>query len=329
MGSNRIVKGVIMKKEDKGRKAGFSLVEIIVVISIMAVLGMVLAPQLVRHVNNNRITACKTDREAILAVYERCIYAQTKALETDDLNAVLTGMDAMTKDEVLQYDACPSEGSYTGEVDGDVAIIHCNHPGHEDVVVDFVGWNGTELAEGDDDPLDPPPSSEEPETDEPDTEEPTTEEPEGGSGYWPYEDDERWEGKRFPGQYVEVSVPSGLFTSKEGNTYVIIDRSGGTGVFPVYWEWNLGPENIDTRGWEHCIAWSGVTIEDISTIMYKRWDEGSQAYVETGAITGIHYGDIVIYEGKRYIYGSHDESLEKPMPIAGQNANNFYLVDPY
>ena len=41
-GSYRIVKGVIMKKENKGRKAGFSLVEIIVVISIMAVLGMAL-----------------------------------------------------------------------------------------------------------------------------------------------------------------------------------------------------------------------------------------------------------------------------------------------
>ena len=317
-----------MKKENKGRKAGFSLVEIIVVISIIAVLGMVLAPQLVRHVNNNRITACKTDREAILAVFERCIYAQTKALETDDLNAVLTGMDAATKDEVLQYDECPSEGSYTGEVDGDLAIIHCNHPGHEDVVVDFVGWNGTELAEGGDDPLDPPPSSEEPETDETETEEETQTVPEGDYGYWPYGDtdplDPRWEGKNFPGQYVEVPVPSGLFESKEGNIYVIVDRSGGSGVFPVYWEWCLGPENIDTRGWEHCIAWSGVLIDDIETLRFYR---DGQPVANT--ITGIHYGDIVVYKGKRYIYGSHDESLEKPEPVEGQNANNFYLVDPY
>lgn len=317
-----------MKNKNMSKKAGFSLVELIVVISIMAILGTVLAPQLLRHVNNNRITACKTDREAILAVYERCIYAQTKALATDDLNAVLTGMDAATKDEVQQYDECPSSGSYTGEVDGDVAIIHCSHTGHEDVVVDFVGWDGTELAEGIDDPLDPEPSTDEPETDEPTTEEETTTEEGGDSGFWPYEDDDRWDGKRFPGQYVEVSVPSGLFTSKEGNTYVIIDRSGGTGVFPVYWEWNLGPENIDTRGWEHCIAWSGVLIEDIETLRYYQvqWD-GS--YAPTDSLTGIHYGDIVLYEGKRYIYASHDESLQKPFPVAGKNANNFYLVDPY
>ena len=323
-----------MNKEKRTNKSGFSLLELIVVISIMAVLGGVLAPQLVRYVDSNRATACKTDRESILAVYERCIYGQTKDLDTAALQQVLSGSDPATKDEVFQYDECPSSGDFTGEVIVNpttgvhTAIIHCDHPGHEDVVVDFIGWGGTEYAEGIDDPLPPPPSSSEPETDEEESEEePTTIEAEE-HGYWPYDDDGRWEGKRFPGQYVEVPVPSGLFTSKEGNTYVIIDRSGGTGVFPVYYEWNLGPENIDTRGWEHCISWSGVVIEDIESIMYKRWDEGKQAYVKTGSITGVHYGDIVVYKGLRYIYGSHDESMEKPLPIEGANGNNFYLVDP-
>ena len=323
-----------MKKERNGRDLGFSLLELIVVISIMAVLGGVVAPQLVRHVNNNRATACRTDREALLAVYERCIYKQTMALKTSDLNNMIAGSDAATKDEVQQYDNCPMGGSFTGEVLENatthvyMAIIHCDHAGHEDAVVDFIGWSTAEHAEGDDDALPPPPSSSEPEEEESSSEEESSTEEEKQAGYWPYEDDIRWEGKKFPGQYIEVSVPSGLFTSKEGNTYVIIDRSGGTGTFPVYWEWNLGPENIDTRGWEHCISWSGVIIEDISSIMYKRWDEGKQAYVETGAITGVHYGDIVVYKGKRYIYGSHGESLEKPLPIEGQNGNNFYLVDP-
>lgn len=316
-----------MKKVQVGKNKGLSLIELIVVISIMAVLGTVLAPQLLRYVNNNRITACKADREAILAVYERCIYAQTRALSTGDLQQVLSDPSTATWDEVQQYRNCPSNGNFTGEVIGDVAIIHCDHANHDDVAVDFIGWDGTELAEGLDDPLPPAPPETVPETEEPTTEEETTTEEEGGSGYWPYEDDSRWEGKRFPGQYVEVPVPSGLFTSKEGNTYVIIDRSGGTGVFPVYWEWNLGPENIDTRGWEHCIAWSGVTIEDIETLRYYQlqWD-GS--YAPTDSITGIHYGDIVIYKNRRYIYASHDESLQKPFPVEGQNANNFYLVDP-
>ena len=330
-----------MKKGNKSKKAGFSLIELIVVISIMAVLGMVLAPQLVRHVNNNRITACKTDREAILAVYERCIYAQTKQLETDDLNAVLNGSDATTWDEVKQYKECPSGGNYTGEVgvdtdgdgnadtDLDVAIIHCNHPGHDDVVVDFIGWDGTELAEGDDDPLDPPPSSEEPEEDEPTSEEESSsEEEKKGDTTWPYAGDSRWVGKDFPGQYVPVKVPTGLFTTPEGNTYVIIDKKDGElnvgdHYYRVYYRWRLGPEYIDNTCWPHVISWSGVLIEDIESIRCHN-AEGQPI----DRITGVHRGDIVVYEGIRYIYTSHSEAPEKYLPGGDPNVTSFYPVDP-
>lgn len=313
-----------MNKEKRTNESGFSLLELIVVISIMAVLGGVLAPQLTRYVNNNRTTACKTDREAILAVYERCIYGQTKSLDTATLQQVLSGSDPATKDEVFQYDECPSGGNFTGEVIVNpttfvyTAIIHCDHPGHEDVVVDFIGWGGTENAEGIDDPLPPPPSSSEPETDEPDSEEETTTVEEEEYGYWPYQKDPRWEGKKFPGQYVDISVPSGLFTTDEGNTYVIVDRSG-KGTFRVYYEWNLGPENIDTNTWWQCVSWSGVTIEDYTTVMHPN---GKQ-------LTGIHNGDILIYKGLRYIYvfpGGEQEYID--LPIEGKNGKNFYLVDP-
>lgn len=316
-----------MKKERNGRDWGFSLLELIVVISIMAVLGGVVAPQLVRHVNNNRATACKTDREAILAVYERCIYGQTKALATDDLNNMIQGGDAATKDEVQQYDNCPSGGTFTGEVIENAAthvytaIVHCNHAGHEDAVVDFIGWNGTEVAEGLDDALPPPPSTSTPETEQPSSEEESSSQEEKESGYWPYEDDIRWEGKKFPGQYIEVAVPSGLFTSKEGNACVIIDKSG-SGVFPIYWEWNLGPENIDSRGWDQVIVWSGVTIEDLSAFVHPS---------SPTQLTGINNGDIVVYEGKRYIYANKNyggAGVYINYPVPGQNANDFYLVDP-
>lgn len=317
-----------MKKERNGRDFGFSLLELIVVISIMAVLGGVVAPQLVRHVNNNRATACRTDREALLAVYERCIYKQTMALKTSDLNNMIEGDDSLTKDEVQQYDNCPNGGNFTGEVLENAtthvytAIIHCDHAGHEDAVVDFIGWSTAEHAEGDDDALPPPPSSSEPEEEESSSEEESSTEEEKQAGYWPYEDDIRWEGKKFPGQYIEVPVPSGLFTSQEGNSCVIIDKSGGTGVFPVYWEWNLGPENIDSRGWDHVIVWSGVTIEDLSAFVHPS---------SPTQLTGINHGDMVIYEGKRYIYvnknyGGVGAYINYPVP--GQNANDFYLVDP-
>lgn len=320
-----------MNKEKRTNKSGFSLLELIVVISIMAVLGGVLAPQLVRYVNSNRATACKTDREAILAVYERCIYRDAKDLSQNDLDAILDGTNVTTWDEVKQYMQCPSGGTYTGEISGDVAVIHCSvhcDGEHDDVATDFLGWTGTEVAETIDASLPPAPPEDEPETDEPDSEEETTtEEEKEEKSYWPYMEDERWDGNRFPGQYVDIDAPSKLFTSKDGNKYVIIDKPGnpaGPGKYRVFWEWSLGPENIDTRGWEQCVSWSGVIIEDVETIRFYREENG--VYVPKDAITGIHYGDILYYEGYRYIYGSHDEHLEKPFPIPGQNGNNFYLI---
>lgn len=314
-------------KKSHCRNNGFSLLEIIVVIAIMAILGGVLTPQLMKHINNNRITACQVDREAILAVYERCIYAETQELKTANLANVLSGGDPLTKDEVLQYVDCPSGGHYTAEVieSESVAVIHCDHEGHEDVAVDFIGWKGNELAEGIDTPITPPPPlPDEPDTEPPSSEEETSsEEPPSSSGFWPYEDDPRWDGKRFPGQYIEVDVPSGLFTSKEGNTYVFVDRSGGSGKFRIYYEWSLGPEQIDTQRWEQCISWSGVIIEDIESIRHPN---------SPSQITGVNYGDILIYQGYRYIYGSfygtNMENAYQDLPIPGQNGNNFYLVDP-
>lgn len=318
-----------MKKERNRRDLGLSLLELIVVISIMAVLGGVVAPQLVRHVNNNRATACRTDREAILAVYERCIYGQTQSLDTASLQNVLSGGDAATKNEVQQYDDCPSGGTFTGEVLENAtthvytAIIHCDHTGHEDAVVDFIGWSTTEEPETIDDPLPPPPSSEEPETEEPSSEEEssTEEEKNDDDGAWPYADESDWDGKRYPGQVVEMKVPSGLFTSREGNTYVVIDKDG-TGVFEVEFGWSLGPENIDTRGWDHVIVWSGVTIEDLSAFVHPN---------SSTQLTGINHGDIVVYQGTRYIYANRNyggTGAYINYPIPGKNGNDFYLVDP-
>ena len=299
----------------KMSKSGFSLLEVIVVVAIMAVLGTVLAPQFFRYVEQNRAKACQVDREGILAVYERCIYEEKKALTTADLINVMDGSDPATQNEIFQFERCPLNGTYTATVTNGVAMITCSCAGHEEAVVDFAAWNGVELAEGLDDPFTPETTPDIPESGDPSTEEPSTEEdPPVGGGIWPYEDDPRWEGKRYPGQVVEIPVPTPIFTSKDGLDYVIVARNGNT--FPVHWEWNRGPEHIDqgSTSWEDAIRCSGIVIRDVNTILCP---------TNSNAITGINYGDILEYKGYRYIYGSHDTSYEKGFPIEGQNGNNF------
>ena len=299
-------------------KGGFTLLEVIVVVAIMAVLGTVVAPQFFRYVEQNRAKACQLDREGILAVYERCIYEEKKALTQDDLKAVMDGSDPATKNEVSQFKRCPLNGIYTATVANGVAMITCSCEGHEEAMVDFAAWGTKELAEGLDEPFTQENIPDAPEQGDPSSEEPSTEEETPvGSGIWPYEDDPRWEGKRYPGQVVEMPVPTPVFTSKDGIDYVIVARNGDT--FPVLWNWNRGPEDIDQGDakWEDAVRYSGIVIHDINTILHP---------TNKNAITGINYGDILEYKGYRYIYGSRDTSVEKGFPIEGQNGNNFFLV---
>lgn len=304
----------------KAGQRGFSLIEVIVVVAIMAVLGTVVVPQLLRYVNQNQAKACQVDREGILAVYERCIYAETLQLKTEDLQHMMDGDDAATKNEVQQYEGCPRSGHYTGTVNGDVAIITCDCVGHEEVVVDFAAWSGGDMVEGPDAPYDPTTFPTTPEPDEPTTEEETSsEEPTESGSYWPYADDERWIGKQFSGASIDIAVPV-KFTSKEGNTYVVTDRNK-EGTFKVHWEWNKGPETIDNLPGEGIISCSGVVITDISTVLYKNINPQDTS----GMLTGIHYGDILVIDGVEYIYGTLSENLQIPVPTPN-NTGNFHLV---
>lgn len=144
-------------KKSKINNAGFSIVELVVVIVIMGVIVGVVAPMFVRYISTNRTAACKANREAVLAIYERCVLEETKKLITDDFETVLNAQDANTKDEVQQYDDCPAGGSYSAEVSSGVAMIKCSHADHSEVVkCEFAGWTGTELNETLDRPISAP-----------------------------------------------------------------------------------------------------------------------------------------------------------------------------
>ena len=115
-----------------------------------------------------------------------------------------------------------------------------------------------------------------------------------------------------------------MFRAKEGHTYIIINTADANGSFKVYWEWNLGPENIDTRGKAQCIPWSGVTIEDVESVRYRE-EQADGTLQDTESVAGVHYGDIIVYNGSKYVYASTKDALQQPLP--GQDGSNFYPVE--
>ena len=73
----------------KMNNKGFSLVELIIVIAIMAILIAVLAPQYIKYVEKSR-------RSADLDNYQAIINAVQTAFADEDYNASLSGLTAFT-----------------------------------------------------------------------------------------------------------------------------------------------------------------------------------------------------------------------------------------
>lgn len=85
-------------KEQKLNNKGFSLVELIIVIAIMAVLIGVLAPQYLKYVEKSRVSADSDQIDTFISAVE--IYSAANGVVTGDISLADTGIVTPSTDVV-------------------------------------------------------------------------------------------------------------------------------------------------------------------------------------------------------------------------------------
>lgn len=92
------------------RRAGFTLIEITVVVLIIAVIAMLLLPNYVRARSRSRLTACETNLRNMASALE--VYA------ADNDKKFPTDLTALTPACIQSVPTCPSAGSSQPYVSG-------------------------------------------------------------------------------------------------------------------------------------------------------------------------------------------------------------------
>ncbi len=179
----------------KNAQCGFSLIELVVVIAIMATLVGLIAPQYMKYVQKKRCETCAHNRETVLRIYERAVYDDSVPIylgegASDGIKRVVDGYYTNPSDnmygirsEIDGYMVCPlntnNASPYTGLIHDDTgtAYICCAEcaalaaAGKDfatpEISSDMVGWASTVVSPAVDPTREVPP-----------TEEPTSTEPE-------------------------------------------------------------------------------------------------------------------------------------------------------
>lgn len=132
-----------MRKNAKN--AGFSLIELIVTISVITVLTGVFVPRFVVYVNARRQMACVANRDALLNIYEKAVYDNKLLIETEDLKQIIepesaTKLNTEYSNQAKDYLTCSSGGTFKVHIVGATAYIACTEHPDEVCSVTFDNW---------------------------------------------------------------------------------------------------------------------------------------------------------------------------------------------
>lgn len=315
---------------------GFSLIELIVVIAIMAVLLGLLSPAVVQYVQKNKKKACRQNREAILAIYQRCVFDSSIAKSDTDqfgnsilgltsdkiisfdragLGKVIPSIDGTVaftpvKEEVYQYRLCPLEkktynnGEYGVETASNTAWIKCDSCG-DIVSIDMVGWKNAGVVGDDDEEIPIPTPTPEPtpvvETPSPSPSPSPTPFVGDPSKDWPYADDITWWDKdQIAANHGDKYEPGNTsLGDTTNNMYITMKAPSGIFYSKAGGQFVYVAENNDQK-----IYYYQASTPEYYSALHPNW---------LIQLTGheIKFEDSDVYNGQIYVVGAMNGDLLK------------------
>ncbi|MEA4854321.1 MAG: prepilin-type N-terminal cleavage/methylation domain-containing protein [Christensenella sp.] len=114
--------GSVNMEKDAANKKGFTLIELIIVIAIIAVLAAILLPSMVSYIQEGQKSVCDTNIDSIMRAYQTQSAVETaKGSGKDKLTILKETVDTMFPGKSMTDDTiigvCPAGGKYKCEVD--------------------------------------------------------------------------------------------------------------------------------------------------------------------------------------------------------------------
>lgn len=139
-----------MLQKMRSKRGGFTLIELMIVIAIIAILAAILVPNFIRARAQGQVTACKSNLKNIATALEMYSTDYGGRFPTN-----ITSGGVLTPNYLRTLPTCPGAGSVTYETAGysaqsspDAYNINCNATNHKGVDITVAGYPQYNSASG-------------------------------------------------------------------------------------------------------------------------------------------------------------------------------------